>query len=321
MAILIELLNAQGKVTERHKFSQAHISIGRGYDNDVILLDPHSCAEHATLSLDEQQQWQLRDLDSVNGVLSSAGQRVTQQPVTQSGQEFVLGKQRLRIVFSEQPVAPTQVLQPANQLMSMLASRRFLMLVLVFCALISGYDLWLEAIGKDKPWSKQLLYVPLLMLAVALWPLLLALLSKITGHEARLRPQLALIFSSVLLWTLWDTLDALLQFNAGNSIVTHLLGVLVPAAILLGFFALTFTLASVSRPGLKWGLTLTFCAAYWLLPWLQVSGPNYAPQYNSQLLPAAFLLREPADAEQFIQDTAGLFDAATAEAKRKTDDH
>ena len=37
MAVIIEVLNKQHKVTERHKFSQHRVALGRAYDNDVIL--------------------------------------------------------------------------------------------------------------------------------------------------------------------------------------------------------------------------------------------------------------------------------------------
>lgn len=73
MAVIIEVLNKQHKVMERHKFAQTEVRLGRAYDNDVILYDRHVCPHHATLWQNEQGQWQLQDLASLNGSFFTAG--------------------------------------------------------------------------------------------------------------------------------------------------------------------------------------------------------------------------------------------------------
>lgn len=319
MAILIELLNSQGRVTERHKFSQPQISLGRGYNNDIILLDPHSCAEHAVLTLDEQQQWQLTDMDSVNGVHNQRGQRVSQQPIKQSGQEFTLGRQRLRILFSDHPVAATQPLKGTERLLELLSSPLLLIAAMLLVSLTLGYGFWLDGLGEDSQWQKQLLFIPFALLMFALWPLLLALWARFSSREPRLRPQLALTFSLLVLWSCWDILDALLSFNLNNSAITPLLGYLVPGLLLLGFFWYSFSLMSIQRRWLHISLTVVLSSIYWLYPWVQQNSMHYAPQYEHQLLPQAWLLRQPTPAEQLLQSTDALFtdSAASAEDARQ----
>ena len=39
MAVIVEVLNKQQKVTERHKFLQHQVRVGRAFDNDVILFN------------------------------------------------------------------------------------------------------------------------------------------------------------------------------------------------------------------------------------------------------------------------------------------
>jgi hypothetical protein len=317
MAILIELLNSQGRVTERHKFNQPQVSLGRGYNNDIILLDPHSCAEHAVLTLNEQQQWQLTDMDSVNGMLNQRGQRVKQQPVTQSGQEFTLGKQRLRVVFSDHPVPAAQPLQHAERLFQWLSSPLVLVTALLLVAISLGYEFWLGGLGQDNQWHKQLLLIPFMLLMFALWPLLLALWARFSNREPRLRPQLALIFCLLVIWTGWDILAALLNFNLNNSVLTQGLSYLLPTLLLLGFFWLSFALLNIQRRWLQVGLTVLLSSMYWVYPWLEHTDSHYAPHYQHQLLPQAWLLRQPSAVESLLNSSDQLFIDTAAKAEQE----
>ncbi len=316
MAILIELLNSQGRVTERHKFNQPQISLGRGYNNDIILLDPHSCAEHAVLTLNDQQQWQLTDMDSVNGMLNQRGQRVKQQPITQSGQQFTLGKQRLRVVFSDHPVPATQRLQPAERLFQWLGSPLVLIVALLLVAISLGYEFWLDGIGEDSQWQKQPLLIPFLLLMFALWPLLLALWARFSNREPRLKPLLALTFCLLVIWAGWDILAALLNFNLNNSMLTRGLSYLLPTLLLLVFFWFSFALVNIQRRWLHIGLTLLFSSLYWVYPWLEYSDAHYSPQFEHQLLPQVLLLRQPTATDIFMEKTELLFTNTAAKAEK-----
>ncbi|WP_333607542.1 FHA domain-containing protein [Arsukibacterium sp.] len=316
MAILVELLNAHGKVIGLHKFTQSQIRIGRAYDNDVILLDPHSCAEHALLTLDDEGQWQLSDLDSVNGTRNSQGQRVNTQAISQSGQEFTLGKQRLRVIFSDQPVAATQPLSKSVEALRLLSSVPYLLLLILLISLSMAFDFWLGAIGEQaNNWHRQLLLIPIILLACAIWPAFLALWARFSAHEPRLRQQVALTYSLILLWVLWDMLSSWLNFNVNNSGINLVLHQLVPAILLLSFFWLGFSLMSMKKRWLQGLLTLSLSSLFWLMPYLQSATPQMAPQYQSQLLPAGWLWRSPTEMEQFLQDSGNIF----AKAQQQTE--
>ena len=59
MAVIIEVLNKQHKVIERHRFGQARIALGRAFNNDLVLYDKHVSPHHAELVLSEEGRWQL----------------------------------------------------------------------------------------------------------------------------------------------------------------------------------------------------------------------------------------------------------------------
>ena len=66
MEIIIEEITRGHKLIARHKFLQDNINIGRGYDNDIIMADPHICAQHLGLNFNGEH-WVLNDEDTING--------------------------------------------------------------------------------------------------------------------------------------------------------------------------------------------------------------------------------------------------------------
>ncbi|GHG71276.1 hypothetical protein GCM10010919_22410 [Alishewanella longhuensis] len=308
MAIIIELLNSQGQSTGIHKFSQSDIRIGRSYDNDVILLDPHSCAEHAILSRDEHGQWLLRDLNSANGTLNSQGQRVEMVPIAAQGQTFTLGKQRLRILFSDTVVAPTLPVATGWQSLSWLASLPLLITLLVLVSADFAYNTWLSAIGENaERWHRQLVLIPFILMLFLLWPAFLALLARFRSYEPHFRQQVSLTFGVLLLWLLWEKLQLWLGFNFSNNLLFIALQAIIPTLILAALFWYGFKLAGVQRKAVQLVLTLLLTSSYWSIPYLQSITPTLQPSYQAELLPAAFLITTPTSTEAFLIQTETLY--------------
>lgn len=65
----IEILAENGEVQRRERIAALPIRIGRGYDNDFILDDAHTAAQHAIVEDDGAGGLLLRDLGSQNGVI------------------------------------------------------------------------------------------------------------------------------------------------------------------------------------------------------------------------------------------------------------
>jgi len=70
MDIIIELISRSRRVIERHHYAGPSVAIGRAYDNDLIISDPHLSPHHAVLNDLGEQGWWLEDLNSKNGIHS-----------------------------------------------------------------------------------------------------------------------------------------------------------------------------------------------------------------------------------------------------------
>ena len=64
----IEVLSRHREVVTRHRVTSNAITIGRAYDNDIVLDDPHVAAHHLRLARGNDGAWVAEDLGSVNGV-------------------------------------------------------------------------------------------------------------------------------------------------------------------------------------------------------------------------------------------------------------
>ena len=70
------------------------LSVGRAFDNDIILEDEYVSAHHLRLTRGEEG-WEVEDLDSLNGV--SRGGGAASNGVIRSGEELGVGHTTLRI--------------------------------------------------------------------------------------------------------------------------------------------------------------------------------------------------------------------------------
>ena len=65
---VIEVMNRSGQVLQRIPWAGKRLTVGRAYDNDIIVGDPYVCPHHLTIS-NMGGQLQFQDLGSLNGSL------------------------------------------------------------------------------------------------------------------------------------------------------------------------------------------------------------------------------------------------------------
>ena len=81
-------------------------SIGRGEENDVILLDVKSSRKHAELSREQNGLWSVKDLGSANGIIHNGA--VTRNASLKKGDVITVGDTSLEFL-------PAAVMQLVNQ--------------------------------------------------------------------------------------------------------------------------------------------------------------------------------------------------------------
>ncbi|OBP17238.1 hypothetical protein A5320_20530 [Rheinheimera sp. SA_1] len=323
MAVIIEVLNKQHKVIERHKFAQQQVAFGRAYDNDVILYDKHVCPHHASLQQDENGQWLLRDLSSMNGSFIEPREQVQQAQALRSGQICWLGEQALRIYDDQHQVAPAQPFNRIEQKLLKLGHLGLIATLLLLVLLEEVFSLWLVLPDKQQAqWSRSLIDLPLMLLVLTLWPAALAMWSKLNQHEARFLPQLGITFCGIAVMALWQLLMTILNFSLDGAETVAWLresGRLILIVLLLtANFYLALQLTVPKKVMLATGLGLILSLQSMGLSLLFDDMRRMAPRFDSSLLPMSFYLSKPVSADEFAKASDELFSSTSA--KRADED-
>ena len=312
MAVILEVLNKQHKVLERHRFSQARIGLGRAFSNDVILHDKHISPHHAELVQSEDGAWQLRDLDSLNGSYL-ASQRVNGQPVAmQSGQLCWLGEQAIRLYDEHHPVAAAQPFNQLEQRLQKFGRWPYILLFGLLLLLAEFFSLWLNHNERQQGrWTQELANLPLLLLGTALWPAVLALWAKLNQHEARFLPQLGVTFAMLVLMELWQGAMTIANFSSDGATAVVWLSefgqVALVVLLLTANFYLALQLSTLKKVMLAASLGILINLQGVAMNLLQDDQRITRPQYDNSLLPLSFYFNKPVSDTDFLQQTDELF--------------
>ncbi|HUF30843.1 MAG TPA: FHA domain-containing protein [Gemmatimonadaceae bacterium] len=116
--VIVEVLGPHGQVRTRTRLAALPAVIGRGYDSDVLIDDPHICPRHAELVRNDGGVLLLRDLGSVNGIGARTGGARPTSIALASGDRVQLGTVSLRVLELDHPVSAATPLAAAGSITS-----------------------------------------------------------------------------------------------------------------------------------------------------------------------------------------------------------
>jgi hypothetical protein len=312
MAIMIEVLNKQQKVIERHKFASHRIGLGRAYDNDLILFDKHVSPHHAELVKAEDGVWHLHDLSSLNGSFTEPDKAIDGFSAVDSGQLCWLGEQALRIYDESHPVAPAQPYNRIEQRLSQFGHWGVVTALIALMMLLEVFSMWLEVPKQERnEWPRMLIGLPLMLIGMALWPSALAVWARINQHEARFFAQLGITFAFFITWTLLDGIFSVVNFSAnGASILSWLHEVtqwLVLVLMLSANFYLALQISTLRKVLLATSIGFVIILQSLDTGLLMNEFRQMLPTYDSSLMPLSYYFNDPVSQAEFSESSVELF--------------
>ncbi|MEO7431627.1 MAG: FHA domain-containing protein [Dokdonella sp.] len=194
----IEVLTRQRDVASRQRFDGRNIiTIGRAYDNDVVVDDVHVAAHHLRLARGDDGVWIAEDLGSINGVRLE-GARVMRGPIVLDGSGTLqIGATFVRLRTSSQPVAA--------ELPLVRGTPRWPIALACFAFVlgVALLDLWRAETAEPKL-IRYLSPVLVLAAVVAAWTCVWSVLSRILTGHARFGTHLLVICAGLALYTMYD---------------------------------------------------------------------------------------------------------------------
>ena len=318
MAVVVEQVTRNKKVLSSYKAVDDKVTIGRSYQNDVVLQDDHVCPFHAEIDISTPEHIQLNNCSDVNGIRDNRNRKLTQQTRVDSGDVFTIGKSLIRIVRLEHPVAPAKKLNVLEDI-SHFANRWHIALfsaLLFFIALTyQTYATFVEEII----WSKVIAKSLLVTLGLLIIPALISLFTWFFKREFKFFSTVSLCFSIFFIWNLTTVFNNVLVFNFGHSGWLRFWQEGLQALLLVTFIWLSLYLASnMSQKKISIiasSLVIGFIALTYLSN--QNDKVILTPQYAARVFPTELLINSPVTAKEYNGQMNGLFDLATLEAQRR----
>ncbi|WP_062061589.1 FHA domain-containing protein [Cellvibrio sp. OA-2007] len=315
-SIFVEQLTPDGEVLHRSKVTHIPITIGRAYDNDIILDDPHTAAHHAQIELNQLDELIIADLGSHNGITLTNSRTNTRENffVVDGDKVYRLGHTHLRVRTADYQVAAEVTDLTNHQWEGLLPALTGLVLLLV-----SGLmSTWLADLNQGTLSKYLLELVSVFGFAIG-WSGVWALFGKLfTGH-ARFGRHLFIASAGLAFLELWEHVSGLLAYALSWEFLTRFNShpLIVICATVLYFHMRT---AGNKRPGrlklilialVLLGSTITMTKKY------QASNHLSDELYMSHIYPPAVRLSRDHSLEEFMADMQSLKKQVDDERKEK----
>ena len=317
--ILIESLDAQGRVTARERFAltpdRHTFTIGRGVDADVIVDDAYAAALHAAIEVGSDGRLLVHDLGSANGILV-AGRRYTgARNLALPDGRLRVGRTSLRVRTSQQQLEPERKDRSAS-CATLFQPASIAMLAGAATALQLFYASWLTA-PRDLMGSlisSFTIAAPAITVWVAVW----GLLTRVMHGEWRFLRHMGIGLGISAAFTALTGAVDLSSFAFSLPPMRLLVAWMTAAALGIALYLHLITASNLTRRS----AVLTACllpALYWGgSEWLQYRNRlrdvgQMAPARN--IYPPEFRLRAAVAPADFFKSTVQL--RTVADAKRK----
>lgn len=204
-AFWIEVLGRHREVVARQRVAGTAVAIGRAYDNDVVLDDPHVAAHHLRIARAPDGTWTAEDLGSLNGLYADGEAKRRERIAVDASTTLRIGHTGLRLRSAAEAVAAELPLRRS-------AHRWPAALVCIALVFALGLlELWLAETGEPK----LIRYLtPLLALAavVAVWTAAWAVISRVFSGHAQFGRHLLIVGVGLLAYTLIEQIGELGAF-------------------------------------------------------------------------------------------------------------
>lgn len=315
MELIIELEGRGNRHADLLHVSAERISIGRAFDNDVILTDPHVCPHHAALEQDSAGNIQLTDLGSVNGTFTHKRQALDGPVAVTSGDEFILGKSRVRIYRRDHAVSEAIHLTWVEKLAHLAGTPLLAGGIILVAILLNLFFQYANTI-KEFNLSRELIKAVGIILLIAIWPACWTLFSRIKKHESRFIAQLSVTIFYVILVTLFQKLINWLSFHFGLNTAINILGITAWFVLTLLLIWLNYYLSVFQSNKNRWVYSLVLTCLLGSFAYLGSSFDadrfKRRPEYASILYLPAITFYKSRSSDAYLADAEYIFTESAA---------
>ncbi|MGR9090526.1 MAG: FHA domain-containing protein [Gammaproteobacteria bacterium] len=311
MEVVFEIVSRGGHTIERHRVSGDRITIGRAFDNQLILTDETVSPHHAVLEADAQGNPVLIDNGSLNGVRSDrhgAGSRIA----IGSGATCNLGRARIRIYLPKHPVAETIRMGELDGLINRVGTLPVLGFMAIAVAGVTVTELWLTSYSGME-WGQIGIGLFSVFSAATMVGILLAIIGRVAKHEGRMQTQLALVLLYLLLQSTIVFAYEIVLYNTLNPWASAAIGLVASFLLLATTLWICLHVATNLGSRQRWQFAVAFttvllCVSVY--PEFVARGEfSDTPRYVKQVKPPQWRVAGGIDRDTFVARTNETFES------------
>ncbi|MGJ4950409.1 FHA domain-containing protein [Bradyrhizobium sp. HKCCYLS20291] len=313
--IWIEILSKHRDVAGRFRVDATEISIGRGYDNHVILDDPYVAARHLRIFRDGEGRLVAEDLGSANGLFLDRGKSRKPQLVLDGIKPIRIGQTLLRVRDAGHAVEPERLAGSESSALPIVAAVALGAVLLAMNAIL----VWFAQVSE--PHLSDYLVPTLTMIGVVVaWVGVWALLARLFSGRSHFLRHLLIAEAGLVVFWLYSELAQIASF-ALNWTAVFTYGYVVSWIVLAA--ACLLHLREVGRTHLLAkavvvGLLLIVAIAVQTLQRSEAYANSGRPNLSHLLMPPSLRLVPLRNQEALFDDVGRLkakLDADRAEAR------
>lgn len=300
---VLEVLDAHDRVIERIRLEQRHFTVGRGFDNDVILTDEFVSTAHLQISVTDSQ-FLIRDHGSTNGFFHGKDHHAKGEALVNSEAIIKVGQTRFRLHHAHARLDKTlrdRVLQ-ADKFWSSNHKGILLSSLLVLLGLYA-FDVYLEtptALNFPRIVGEMLMGLTMVIVWAGVWALFTKLM---TNRFSFFQHAGIFIIANVGLMLLTHALSYGFYALNWDAYITHVLTgmlVLVVAWLIYRHLGVSTELAHGTRCFIGSALAILGAVIFLLDEEVLDETFNPAPDYTLLLKPPELNLRDGTSIEAFF---------------------
>lgn len=311
MEVVVEIVSRGGHTIERHRLRGERITIGRAFDNELILTDETVSPYHAVLEADSQGKPVLVDVGSLNGIRSDrhgGGSRLA----LVSGDTCNLGRARVRVYLPGHPVAETVRVGGLDGVINRMGTVAVLGLLAVAVAFATVSELWLTSYAGIE-WDEIGVGLFSVFTAATAVAIFLAIVGRIAKHEGRMPTQLALVLLYLLLQSAIVFVYEILLFNTLNPWLSAAIGLGASFVLLTVTLWVCLHVATNLGSRQRWQFALAFTSVLLCVSiypeFIARSEFSDTPRYVKQVKPPQLRVVRGIDRDAFVARTQEAFES------------
>lgn len=313
----IEILDKSGAVTSRQRILADALTLGRGYDNDIVIDDAFVAPAHLRIAHDAEGALWLEDLGTQNGTFDAMRQANVKRLLVGDEASVRIGHTGLRIRRAGFEVAPALPLAaPYAPLLAMGYGKAAMFMMAAFIATIT-LSTWLSQTSEFKLAA----YLPggvIFPLAVLGWAGIWTLLTRLVTTRGQFFRHVAIAFTFMVALFVVD----LAADFASYAIAWVALQKWVPLLVwvMLGFLCFAHIRAITPKHSRLVGAIVgaLVVVAIGVHVSLRAESDRVQPQrISAKLMPPFLLMKTPVAPDAFFKDTLALKPKLEEERKKE----